>query len=78
MEKKYLGNEKFAPETFKLSFLEEHNHTPLSEKENQLLDRDFGYKNIDELGNAFNSTKINEKLDKLFYKIANKLGALKS
>ena len=63
--------------TFKLSFLEEHNHTPLSEKENQLLDRDFGYKNIDELVNAFNSTKINEKLDELFYKIANKLGALK-
>ena len=35
-KKKYLGHEKFAPETFKLSFLEEHNHTPLSEKENQL------------------------------------------
>ena len=35
-KKKYLGNEKFAPETFKLSFLEEYNHTPLSEKENQL------------------------------------------
>ena len=35
-KKKYLGHEKFAPETSKLSFLEEHNHTPLSEKENQL------------------------------------------
>ena len=44
-----LGNEKLMPEPFKLRFLEEYNRTPLSEKENKLLDRDFGYKNIDEL-----------------------------
>ena len=49
MEKKHLGNEKYMPEPFKLDFLQEYNQTPLSEKENKLLDRDFGYKNIDEL-----------------------------
>ena len=48
-EKKHLGNEKYMPEPFKLDFLQEYNQTPLSEKENKLLDRDFGYKNIDEL-----------------------------
>ena len=77
-EKHFPINENYMPKTFKFSFLEKNNQTELSEKENELLDRDFGYKNIDELVNAFNSTKINEKLDKLFYKIANKLGALKS
>ena len=49
MEKKHLGNEKYMPEPFKLDFLQEYNQIPLSEKENKLLDRDFGYKNIDEL-----------------------------
>ena len=42
MEKKHLGNEKYMPEPFKLDFLQEYNQTPLSEKENKLLDRDFG------------------------------------
>ena len=45
------------PKTFKLSFLEKNYQTELSEKENKLLDRDFGYKNIDELMVAFDNTK---------------------
>ena len=38
-----------------LKFLEKNNETELSEKENELLDRNFGYKNIDELLAAFNN-----------------------
>ena len=65
------------PSSFKLSFAEEHNCTPLSEKENKLLDSDFGYTNIDELVNTSNNIKTNEELDKLFDKIVNKLFVLK-
>ena len=46
-KKRDLGNGNLMPKLFKLSLLEEHNRTPLSEKENELLDGDFGYKNID-------------------------------
>ena len=62
----YLGGEKYMPKTFKLNFLQDYNQTPLSEKENKLLNRDFGYKNIDELGFAFNNTKTDEERDELF------------
>ena len=55
MEKKHLGNEKYMPEPFKLDFLQEYNQIPLSEKENKLLDRDFGYKDIDELTSRKNA-----------------------
>ena len=71
------GNERFIPKTFKLSFLEEHDQTELSEKQNKLLDRDFGYKNIDELVVAFNNTKTDEEFDELFDKIVNKFTLLK-
>ena len=77
MEKKHLGNEKYMPEPFKLDFLQEYNQIPLSEKENKLLDRDFGYKNINELVVAFNNTKTDEEHDELFDKIVNKLTLLK-
>ena len=75
-KEKYLGNEKLMPKTFKSSFLEESNQIPLSEKENELCDRDFGYKNIDESVLAFNNTKTDEERDELFDKIVNKLSAL--
>ena len=61
----------------KLSFLEEHDQFPLSEKENELLDRDFGYKNIDELVNAFNNTKTDEESDELCDRNVKKLTPLK-
>ena len=76
-EKDIPGNEKFMPKTFKLSFLEKNNQTELSEKENELLDRDFGYKNIDELVHAFNNTKNDEESDKLYDRIVKKLALLK-
>ena len=72
----YLGGEKYMPKTFKLNFLQDYNQTPLSEKENKLLNRDFGYKNIDELAFAFNNTKTDEERDELFDKIV-KLSTLK-
>ena len=73
---KYLGDEKFKSKTFKLTFLQEYNQTPLSEKERELLNRDFGYKDIDELAFAFNNTKTDEERDELFHKIV-KLSTLK-
>ena len=56
-EKDIPVNEEFMPKTFKLSLLENNNQTEHSKKENKLLDRDFGYKNIDELTVAFDNTK---------------------
>ena len=76
-EKDIPGNEKFMPKIFKLGFSEKNNQTELSEKENKLLDRYFGYKNIDELVVAFNNTKTDEDLDEFFDKIVNKLNILK-
>ena len=76
-ERDFFGNEKFMPKTFELSFLEKYNQTELSEKENKLLYRYFGYKNIDELVVAFNDTKTDEELDELFDKVVNKLILLK-
>ena len=48
---------------FKKSFLEKYDHVPLSEKENKLLDRDFGYKNVDQLMDAFNNREKDEELN---------------
>ena len=75
-KEKYFGDEKFMPKTFKLNFLQEYNQTPLSEKENKILNRNFGYEN-DELAFAFNNTKTDEERDELFDKIVNKLSTLK-
>ena len=65
------------PKIHKLSFLEEHDQVPLYEKENELLDRDFGYKNIDELVHTFNNTKNYEESDELYDRIVKKLALLK-
>ena len=75
-EKDIPINKKFIPKTFKLSFLEKNIQTELSEKENKLLDRYFGYKNIDESVVAFNNTKTDKELDEFFDKIVNKLNIL--
>ena len=64
-KEKYLGDEKYMRKTFNLIFLQEYNQTPLSEKENELLNRDFGYKNIGELAFAFNNTKTDEERNEL-------------
>ena len=70
-------NETFMPKTIKLSFLENNNQNEFSEKENELLHRDFGYKNIDELIAAFNNIKTDGDFGELFEKIDNKLSTLK-
>ena len=64
-KEKNLGAEKYMLKTFDLIFLLEYNQTLLSEKENELLNRDFGYKNIGELAFAFNNTKTDEERNEL-------------
>ena len=66
------------PKTFKLSFLEKNHQTELSKTENEILDRDFGYENIDELMAAFDNTNTNKEFDELFDKIDTKLNTLKN
>ena len=78
IEKRDLGNERFIPRTLKKFFLEKYDQNPLSEKENELLDKNFEYKSIDELVDSFNNPKINEKLDESFDKITTRLNALKN
>ena len=56
-------NEFMSMYFFKKSFLEKYDHIPLSEKENKLLNRDFGYKNVDQLMDAFNNTENDEELN---------------
>ena len=74
-ERDIPDNEKYMQK--KLSFLEKNNQPELSKTENKLLDRDFGYKNLDELMVAVNNIKTDEELDELFDKIVNKLSTLK-
>ena len=68
-KEKNLGDEKYMLKTFNLIFLLEYNQTLLSEKENELLNRDFGYKNIGELAFAFNNTKTDEERDEFLDKL---------
>ena len=68
-KEKNLGAEKYMLKTFDLIFLQEYNQTLLSEKENELLNRDFGYKNIGELAFAFNNTKTDEERNELLDKL---------
>ena len=76
-ERDIPGNEKYMPKGSKFSFLEKNYKTELSKKENELLDRNVGYKNIDELLAVFNNTKTDKMLDELFDKIDNRLKILK-
>ena len=78
IEKRNLSNERFIPRTLKKFFSEKYDQNPLSEKENELLDKNFEYKSIDELVDGFNNPKINEKLDESFDKITTRLNALKN
>ena len=63
-KEKDFDDKKYMPKTFKLFFLQKHDQASLSKKENELLNRDIGYKNIDELVLAFNNAKTNEELTK--------------
>ena len=60
------------PKMLKKSCLSELGHALLSEKENGLLNKDFGFKNIDELVEAFNNTETKEEYNKLFNRISDR------
>ena len=47
-KEKYLGKEEFMPKILKKSFLSELGYTPLSEKENELLNKHFKFEDIGE------------------------------
>ena len=62
-ERDIPNNKNYMPKTFNLSLLEKNNQTEFFEKEKELLDRDFGYKNIDKVIVSFNNIKTDEELD---------------
>ena len=65
-KERHLGKEEFMPKILKKSFLSELGHASLSEKENELPYKNFGFENIDELVEAFNNTETKEEYNKLF------------
>ena len=69
LKEKNLGDEKYMLKAFNIIFLLQYNQTLLSENENELLNRDFGYKNIGELAFAFYSTKTDEERDEFLDKL---------
>ena len=73
-EKDIPGNKRYA----KNFWLKKKNgHTELPKKENELLYRDFGYKNIDESIFTFDNTKTDKEFDNLINKTDLKLNTLK-
>ena len=75
--KRFVQKRIYAKVFFQKEVLEKHDRIPLSKKENELLDRDIGYKNIDELVEPFNHAETDEEFNELFDKIDNKLTTLK-
>ena len=60
------------PKTLENVFLNEIGYASLTDKENELLNEKFEFKNIDELAEAFNDTETKEKYNKLFNRISNR------
>ena len=75
--KRFVQKRNYTKVFFQKEVLEKHDRIPLSKKENELLDRDIGYKNIDELVEPFNHEETDEEFNELFDKIDNKLTTLK-
>ena len=75
--KRFVQKRNYTKVFFQKEVLEKHDRIPLSKKENKLLDRDIGYKNIDELVEPFNHAETDEEFNELFDKIDNKLTTLK-
>ena len=71
-KERYLGKEEFMPKILKKRFLSELGYTPLSQKENELLNIHFKFEDIDELVEAFNNTETKEEHNKLFNRISNR------
>ena len=63
-KKKILMIKNICQKLLSYFFLQKHDQASLYKKENELLNRDIGYKNIDELVLAFNNAKTNEELTK--------------
>ena len=76
-KEKYLGKKEFMPKILKKRFLSELGHAPLPEKENELLNKNFGFENIDELVEAFNNRETKEEYNKLFNRIRDRAIILK-
>ena len=58
------------PKILKKRFLSELGHASLSEKENELLNKKFGFESIDGLVEAFNNTETKEDYNKLLNRIS--------
>ena len=76
-KEKYLGKEEFLPKILKKIFLSELGYTSLSEKGNELLNKNFGFENIDKLVEAFNNTETKEEYNKFFNRISDRAVILK-
>ena len=59
------------------NILERFGYTPLSEKENELLDKNFEYENIDKLKDDLKKAATEEDYDKLFNFINKRMNVLK-
>ena len=53
-------------------FLDEIGYTPVSKEENELLNENFKFENIDELVKALNNTETEEEYSKVFNRISNR------
>ena len=71
-KERYLGKKEFTPKILRKSFLSELDYTPLSEEENELLNKDFKFEDIDKLAEAFINTETKEEYNKLFNRISNR------
>ena len=53
-------------------FLGEIGYTPVSKEENELLNENFKFENIDELVKALNNTETEEEYSEVFNRISNR------
>ena len=72
-----LRREEFMPKILEKHFLSEMGYTPLSERENELLNENFGLEDIDKLVEAFNNTEAKEEYNNLLNRISNRTSILK-
>ena len=67
-----LSKKEFMPE-----ILDETSYVSLTNKENNLLNKNFGFKIINELVNTLNNTKTEEEYTKLFESIISRRNIFK-
>ena len=71
-KERHLRKEEFMPEAPKKIFLSELGYTPLSQKENELLNKHFKFEDSNELVEAFNNTETKKEYKELFNRISNR------